>query len=219
MRLPETVSGAGRVILLALAAVLGLLLVAGVAAPVVMPDEDDCAPSVVELPDCVVEAEVGKVRERDPARGVPLRLVVPAIGVEAPVVPVALGASGVLEPPADVTRVGWWEGGAEPGSRHGTVLLTGHNYSRGDGVFDDLQRMRAGDLLEVWTTRGRVRYRVDAVEDYTKTQLSRIATGLFSQSVRSQLVLVTCSNYEHGVFHGNTVVIAHPSGTSRRYVD
>jgi hypothetical protein len=42
---------------------------------------------------------------------------------------------------------------------------------------------------------------------------------LFSDSVRSQLVLVTCTDLDRGEYRGNAVVVAHPSGESRRYID
>jgi LPXTG-site transpeptidase (sortase) family protein len=234
MRLPQSVSEARKVILLGLLA--ALLVLAGVLAGDVVPAgwRADPQPVAVDLPQCV--KEIGPTRTTspspdgpatradtsdrgDPAQGVPIRVVAPAVAVDAAVVPVAVEADGVLVPPADVSRVGWWQGGAEPGSRRGTVLLTGHTYSRGDGVFDDLGGLAAGDDVQVRTTRGVVTYRVDVVEDYSKAQLAGIATRLFSESVRSQLVLVTCSDLHRGEYLGNTVVVAHPSGRSRRYID
>jgi LPXTG-site transpeptidase (sortase) family protein len=187
-----------------------------------------------ELPQCVEELDDPATRpsssealfpgddvvpRRDPARGVPTHLDALAVGVDAEVVPVAVDSDRVLVPPADVSQVGWWEDGAEPGSRRGTVLLTGHTWSRGDGVFDDLDRLGPGDDIAVRTATGVVTYRVDVVEDYSRTQLADIAARLFSQSVRSQLVLVTCTDLDHGEYRGNTVVVAHPAGHSLRYID
>jgi LPXTG-site transpeptidase (sortase) family protein len=86
-------------------------------------------------------------------------------------------------------------------------------------VFDDLDRLGPGDGIAVRTVTGVVTYRVDVVEDYSKTQLADIAARLFSQSVRSQLVLVTCTDLDNGEYHGNTVVVAHPAGQSRSYID
>jgi LPXTG-site transpeptidase (sortase) family protein len=159
------------------------------------------------------------VRLRDPARGLPVRVVAETVGIDAAVDPVVVDEDAVLLPPGDVSRVGWWQDGAKPGSRRGTVLLTGHTYSRGDGVFDDLSRLATGDEVRVRTATGVVTYRVDAVEDYSKAQLATIAPRLFSDSVRSQLVLVTCTDLDRGEYQGNAVVVAHPSGESRRYID
>jgi LPXTG-site transpeptidase (sortase) family protein len=231
MRLPQSVSEARKVILLGLLA--ALLVLAGVLTGDVVPAgrQADPQPVTVDLPQCVKEigpptpspdkpvARVDAPDRGDPARGVPVHVLAHAVGVDAAVVPIAVGADGVLVPPADVSRVGWWQGGAEPGSRRGTVLLTGHTYSSGDGVFDDLGDLAAGDDVQVRTARGVVTYRVDVVEDYSKAQLAGIATRLFSESVRSQLVLVTCSDLHRGEYLGNTVVVAHPSGRSRRYIE
>lgn len=210
MRLPQSVSGARRWVLLGLLAVLVALAGAAGVEAVVTRGDDACSPEVVAVPDCVVEAPPDEVPRVDPARGLPTRLVAPAVGIDAQVVPVDLRPDGVLVPPADVTSVGWWAGGSQPGSRRGTVLLTGHTWSRGDGVFDDLARLRPGDRVDVRTVKGVVDYRVDVVADYSKAQLAAMAERLFSRSVRSQLVLVTCSDLEHGEYHGNIVVIAHP---------
>ena len=228
MRLPQSVSEARKAILLGLAA--ALLVLAGLLVGDLVPvgRQTDPQPVTAELPQCVEELDASRTSpsapaadavRRDPARGVPTHVVAPDVGVDAAVVPVAVDADGVLVPPADVSRVGWWQDGAEPGSRRGTVLLTGHTYSRGDGVFDDLGRLAPGDDVQVRTARGVVTYRVDLVEDYTKAQLAGIATRLFSEAVRSQLVLVTCTDLDRGEYLGNTVVVAHPSGRSRRYID
>src|SRR4051812_37884874 len=42
----------------------------------------------------------------------PVRLSVPAIGVDAPIVPVGLDPGRVLEVPRDFVSTGWWTGGA-----------------------------------------------------------------------------------------------------------
>lgn len=89
-------------------------------------------------------------------------------------------------------------------------MITGHAVRLGDGAFDDLALLDPGALVRVRTERGVITYRVDAVEDYSKDQLARISERLFSQSVEGQLVLVTCSDYYAGEYHGNTVVVAHP---------
>lgn len=234
MRGPRSVGEARRAILLGLA--VALLVLAGIVGGDLVSEvrQADRWSGAVELPRGVEELPASDddasssstpvpgrdvVRRRDPARGVPVRLVAETIGIDAAVDPVMVHEDAVLLPPGDVSRVGWWQDGATPGSRRGTVLLTGHTYSRGDGVFDDLGHLATGDEVLVRTATGVVTYRVDAVEDYSKPQLAAIAPRLFSDSVRSQLVLVTCTDLARGEYHGNVVVVAHPCGTSRRYID
>ncbi|MFD4433929.1 class F sortase, partial [Nocardia sp. NPDC058497] len=44
----------------------------------------------------------------------------------APTDPIATDTAGVLLPPQDVNRLGWWADSSLPGSGAGTVLITGH---------------------------------------------------------------------------------------------
>lgn len=146
----------------------------------------------------------------DPARGRPARVSIPGIGVDASVEGIGLGEGGLLVPPADQRRVGWWNGGAEPGSPRGAVVLAGHTVRLGDGVFDDLPALHEGDRVEVTTERGVVTYRVDEVAALDKEELARVSTRLFSRTGTARLVLITCGDYAHGEYHGNVVVTALP---------
>ena len=141
--------------------------------------------------------------------GVPLSLRIPRIGVAAAVEPV-VADEGVLVPPADPALVGWWADGARAGSRTGAVVLTGHTVRNGDGVFDDLADLRAGDTVRVDTPRGRVTYVVAVVRDLSKQQLAAAAQELFAVDGHPRVVLVTCADWADGRYFGNTVVVAVP---------
>jgi sortase (surface protein transpeptidase) len=149
-----------------------------------------------------------------PARGTPVRLVVPQLEVDAAVRPVGLEGD-VLVPPEDVAVVGWWHGSAMPGSPRGAVLLAGHSWNGGDGVFDDLGTLRSGDRLTVVTTTGRIDYVVKENSTYTESELARAAARLFAQDGQGRLVAVTCSDYRDGDYHANTVVVCEPALTAR----
>jgi len=142
--------------------------------------------------------------------GRPERIAIPALGVRAPVS--AVGADdGVLTPPDDPTRAGWWRGGVRPGAVRGSAVITGHTVSTGGGVFDDLERLRRGDAVMVATADGdRLRFVVDDVTSYRKPALARHARRLFSQSVPGRLVLVTCEDWNGRVYLSNEVVTAVP---------
>ncbi len=143
------------------------------------------------------------------ARGQPHRLVVPKLGIDAPVINIHV-YGGVLEPPADPQTLGWWAAGAEPGARLGGALITGHTVSTGGGAFDDLETLRAGDKVRVRTAKGAVRYRVTAVTIYRKASLARDAARVFSQSVPGRLVLITCEEWNGSIYLSNAVVLAEP---------
>ena len=61
---------------------------------------------------------------------VPVRLLIPAIGVSAPVLPTGVQAGGSLAIPPDPSDVGWWAGGGFPGEPAGAVILGGHQQCR-----------------------------------------------------------------------------------------
>lgn len=212
MRLPDMV-GVARKWMLAggVALLVGLALVSPrlVDEPA-GPDIDHSltlpAPAATAGADASADVPLGP----DPARGEPVLLRVPGIGVEARIDGISLGEGGVLVPPADPRRVGWWEGGAEPGSAHGAVVLAGHTVQLGDGVFDDLASLRDGDSVKVTTKLGVVAYRVDEVAALDQAQLAQVSERLFSRRGGARLVLVTCGDYAHGEYHGNVVVTALP---------
>lgn len=56
-------------------------------------------------------------------------------GAAAPIDPVATDYAGVLLPPQDVDRLGWWADSALPGSGAGSIVLVGHidDVAQGDG--------------------------------------------------------------------------------------
>jgi LPXTG-site transpeptidase (sortase) family protein len=158
----------------------------------------------------VVEGDSGPAPHR--AAGVPRRVVVPALGVGAPVVEIAVGSDGVLAPPDDPRTLGWWRAGAEPGAAYGSALVTGHTVSTGGGVFDDLERLEAGDAVRVRTAAGVIGYRVRSVRLYRKASLARHAERLFDQSALGRLVLVTCEDWDGRRYLSNVVVMADPRG-------
>ena len=65
------------------------------------------------------------------------RLWVPAIGVNAGIVPVGVTRSGQLAIGRSVRDVYRWRDGVLPG-QSGSAVLAGHTWSKGRGVFDRL---------------------------------------------------------------------------------
>jgi LPXTG-site transpeptidase (sortase) family protein len=142
--------------------------------------------------------------------GAPGRLVVPALSIDAPVVPIG-APGGVLTPPADPQVLGWWADGARPGAARGSALVTGHTVSSGGGAMDDLETLRPGDRVRMTTDRGRIEYAVEQVEVLGKGELARRAENLFDQEVPGRLVLITCEDWNGEEYLSNVVVTAQPS--------
>jgi Sortase domain len=141
--------------------------------------------------------------------GAPRRVLIPALRVDAPVVPVR-APGGTLVPPADPQRLGWWADGVRPGARRGSVLVAGHTVHTGGGALDDLEDLQPGDAVAVRTDHGVLRYGVRRVSIHSKGSLAQHAGRLFSQRVAGRLVLVTCEDWDGVRYLSNVVVVATP---------
>jgi sortase (surface protein transpeptidase) len=80
----------------------------------------------------------------------PVRLVIPKIGIDAPVTVKGLDPSGAMQNPNGPEDVAWYDFTARPG-QGGNTVFSGHlNYhDYGPAVFARLWEMTAGDLVEV----------------------------------------------------------------------
>ncbi|OLT22925.1 hypothetical protein BJF78_32670 [Pseudonocardia sp. CNS-139] len=121
----------------------------------------------------------------------PVRVRVPAIAVDAAIVPLEVDARGVLPPPATNEETGWWRAGPEPGEP-GPAVIVGHVDSRqGPAVFFRLRQLVAGDLIHVDRTDGTtVTFVVEGVERFGKTAFPTDA--VYGPTPDSRLRLVTC---------------------------
>jgi LPXTG-site transpeptidase (sortase) family protein len=141
--------------------------------------------------------------------GAPRRVVIPALDVDAPVLPVR-APGRTLVPPSDPARLGWWADGARPGDAEGSVLIAGHTVHTGGGALDDLEELRRGDRITVRTSAGRMTYVVRSTRVYGKGRVADDAERLFSQEVPGRLVLVTCEDWDGERYLSNVVVVATP---------
>jgi sortase (surface protein transpeptidase) len=124
----------------------------------------------------------------------PGRLRIPGIGVDATVVPVGVDtATGEMEVPRAVDRVGWYRYGPALDAPAGSLVLAGHvdDADQGPGAFFELRDVGIDDRLVVTGADGTDRrYRVVAREVFDK---SAVPLGrLFSRDGAPRLTLVTC---------------------------
>jgi hypothetical protein len=195
-----------------LAVVLATMTFLGTAAePIdagVLPGEVDSAASSGVIPGYVP----ADARLPGAPSAPPVGLSIPTKGMSAPVVPAGVDPQGGLAIPADVSRVGWWVGGAEPGDPTGTVLLAGHvdDVWAGPGALFGLAGTPLGVDVEIDTALGRHRYRTVARRSYPK---SALPAQLFSSQGPRQLALVTCGGrFASGQYADNVVVYAEYVG-------
>ena len=174
------------------------------------PAGQDSATSVLAKPTAVVGTTFHRHGRPAWKPGVPRRVVIERLRMDAPVVPIST-TGDVLIPPSDPQQLGWWSAGAQTGARRGSALVTGHTVHDGGGAMDNLERMHTGDRVTVYTGRGIIPYDVRSVEVFGKGSVARHAQRLFSQEVRGRLVLITCEDWDGTRYLSNVVVVAKPS--------
>ncbi|GAA0923367.1 class F sortase [Streptomyces thermoalcalitolerans] len=142
----------------------------------------------------------------------PLRIRIPSIRVNAPLIGLGLTESGSLDvPPADDKNLaGWYEAGTTPGET-GTAIVAGHvDTDRGPAVFYDLGVLRKGNTIEVDRRDGSVAvFTVDAVEVYAAKNFPD--DKVYGAASRPELRVITCGgDYSKATgYQGNVVVFAH----------
>jgi len=144
----------------------------------------------------------------------PTALAIPALRVQATVVPV--DSSGeILGVPADPAQVGWWTGSAPPGAASGKAVIDGHidSATTGPGAFYQLADLHIDDLLIITTTTGdRRNYAVTGRRTYLKA--NGLPPDLFATTGPPRLVLITCGgsfDRSTGSYSHNIVVFATPT--------
>lgn len=155
--------------------------------------------------------------EPRPAGRPPNRLVVPSLGITAPLDPIEVTPAGVLTPPDDGDVVGWWQRSAHPGARQGQTVVTGHTFQSGPAAMNELGTVDDGSVVRVHDDGVVVEYRVTDVVKYSVDQVADKAYDLFAQDRGDgRLVMVTCTDYVDGDYRSNVIVFAKPVGQARK---
>ncbi|MER7477729.1 class F sortase [Streptomyces sp. NPDC126510] len=151
------------------------------------------------------------------ARSVPVRLLIPAIGVDTPVIRLGLAADGTVRVPpvTDHDRAGWYRHSPTPGQTGPSVLL-GHVTvgPYGDGVFRHLARLHRGDRIEARLENGTTaQFAVTAIRTVPKTDFP--ADDVYGNVDRPELRLITCGGARTGDgYADNVIVFAALSGAN-----
>ncbi|MDW4903851.1 class F sortase [Streptomyces sp. ADMS] len=131
-------------------------------------------------------------------RSVPVRLRIPAIGVDTPVMRLGLASDRTVQVPpiTDHDQAGWYEHSPTPGQTGPSVIL-GHVTvgAYGDGVFHDLGRLRRGEKVVARLENG-------TETEFTVTSLRTVAKAdfpaddVYGNVSRPELRLITCGGLQ-----------------------
>lgn len=175
------------------------------------PSEPAVPPAPAEpsrLPSAVARPAAPGAPEARPA---PVRLAVPALGVDAAVDAVGVEPDGQMTVPAEVDRIGWYRFGPAPGAV-GSAVLAGHvdSRSQGLGAMAPLREATVGVEVLVTDAAGTTtRWRVVSREVIEKQVLP--LDRLFDRDGPPRLTLITCGGPflpEFGSYRDNVVVVA-----------
>lgn len=137
--------------------------------------------------------------------GIPVRIQIPKIGMNATVEQVGMEADGTMSVPKSWWTVGWYKLGFKIGDA-GSAVMSGH-YDTNTGapaVFFRVGSLSPGDTITVTNNNGAVfKYRVIRKESYPWDQMP--LQSIFNSAGKVWLNLITCSgtwdkatqNYSH----------------------
>ena len=169
------------------------------------------APAAAEVPPAAtVPAPVVAEAGTEETSAAPVRVRVPAIGVDSELLRLGTDPAGVLVPPDDPDRAGWFTGGAVPGDV-GPAVVAGHvDWIEGPAVFVRLRELDPGDEVVVDREDGTAaRFTVTGVGRYPKDDFPTEA--VYGPTPRAELRLVTCGgdfDRSRGSYEDNVVVFA-----------
>lgn len=139
-----------------------------------------------------------KSTTKDVKYGLPVKLIIPKIHVDANVLYMGLTQTGDMDVPADLVNVGWYKYGPHPGDV-GSAVIAGHLEGYKDlGVFIDLIKLQKGDNLTILDDRG-VTTTFVVRESKSYPQKDR-PSEIFHSEDGAHLNLITCT----GIWNNTT---------------
>jgi sortase (surface protein transpeptidase) len=143
----------------------------------------------------------------------PTRVIITALDIDGPVIPVGVNAASQLDVPPDARTLVWYRHGPSPGAP-GSAVIAGHLNWRGTtGLFARLDEIPVGATITVVYDDGSQQdFIASAVELVSKPAVA--VNGIFAREGESLLRLITCGGeFEKEVrsYRSNVVVTAIPA--------
>ncbi|MEU6683177.1 class F sortase [Streptomyces sp. NPDC046832] len=141
----------------------------------------------------------------------PDRVRIPAIQVDAPMIPVGLDTDGWVgaPPPEDPNLAGWFTGAVTPGEK-GTAVVVGHvDNQQGPAVFYGLGALKKGHRVEVARQDGKTaEFEIYGVEVFAKNNFP--GDRVYASKGAPELRVITCGGgfSKQDGYAGNVVAFA-----------
>lgn len=137
-------------------------------------------------------ANVPAVTMQKAPSGLPTRLSIPSIGVDAVIAPAGLTTDGTMDIQKDPDQVGWYKFGTRPGDE-GSAVIAGHSGWTGKhgSVFNNLSALKPGDEMSVVDQKGIVAtFTVREAKQYDPNADAEFI--FMSYDGKAHLNLITC---------------------------
>lgn len=165
----------------------------------------EASPTAEATPDGEGTPGGGAAPAPAPVGELPGRLVIPSIGVNAPIVTLSVDGKGVMQSPSTPTDVGWYDFTARPGSASNAVFSAHVDYRNyGPAVFWDLRHLEPEDIVEVHGRDGNV-YRYEVVSSIAYPAGEAPVSEIVGATERETVTLITCE----GTFNNEVRQYSH----------
>ncbi len=153
-----------------------------------------------------VPGSLSKASASKPVSSAPVKVIIPAIGLNSSVLALGKDKTGNMEVPSGkTTNVGWYKYGTLPGNV-GSAVLDAHVFA----AFSKLNKLKVGDDIFVMTANNSIlHFKVDLAKTYPLNSLS--AATLFGQNDAKRLNLITCAGAltaDHSTYDHRLIVFA-----------
>lgn len=122
----------------------------------------------------------------------PIRLVIPKISVNAPVLAMGLTPDNKMDVPVDFVNAGWFKLGTKPGEK-GSAVIGAHVDNGGaiPGLFKNLKNLQLGDTITVLDADNKIlNFRVTEIGVYDAE--TRNTNYVYQRNDKARLNLITC---------------------------
>ncbi|KKS52953.1 MAG: Peptidase C60 family protein [Candidatus Magasanikbacteria bacterium GW2011_GWD2_43_18] len=149
--------------------------------------------SVVLVENAVAQSNQEQIIQEEFSVGLPVRLQIPAIDVDAAVISVGITSDGEMDVPKNPAEVAWYSLGSRPGEI-GSAVIAGHYDQKNNkpAVFTNLHTLQKGDKIFIKNEEGStITFVVREILIYDK---SKDATDVFiSNDGKAHLNFITCA--------------------------
>jgi len=149
-------------------------------------------------------------------RSAPVRVQIPAIGLDTDLIRLGLQADGTLEVPSSGFPAGWFTGAPTPGEI-GPAVVVGHvHWQRKVGVFGSLAKVNTGNQIRVTRAdRSVAVFVVTRVERVIKSEFP--TEQVYGNIDVAGLRVITCDGYDRASheYEDNLIVFARLVATAR----